>query len=319
MLKRLLCVVLMVVAGAAAAQDTYPTKPIRFVVPYPPGGFTDILARLIGQKLSGSWGQPVVIENRGGGGSTIGTDIVAKAQPDGYTILMVAPDLAINVSLHAKLSYDAVKDFTPVTRVAWGPMALVVHPSLPVSSVKDLIALAKADPKRLSYASGGNGTGGHLAMELFKTMAGVDMVHIPYKGIGPAAKDVLGGQASLMFLQMAVARPHVLAGKLRGLAVASARRSQAMPELPTVAESGLPGFDVTPWFGIVAPAGTPKDIVASLSAEVGRIMRLQDVTERLATQGGEPVTDTPEAFAAFIQAEIIKWAKVVKDSGARID
>lgn len=315
----LISIVFVVLAGSAAAQTSYPNKPIRFVVPYPPGGFTDILARIVGQKLTESWAQPVMIENRGGGGSTIGTDIVAKAPPDGYTILMVAPDLAINPGLYLKLPYDTVKDFAPVTLVAWGPMVLVVHPSLSARSVKELIALAKSEPHPLNYASGGNGTGGHLAMELFKTMAGVNMVHVPYKGIGPASNDLLGGQVSLMFLQMAVARPLILAGKLRALAVAGGQRSQAMPELPTVAEAGLPGFDVNPWFGIITRAETPKDIVAKLSTEIGKIMRLPEVKERLSSQGGEPVTDTPEEFAAFIKAEIVKWTKVIKESGARVD
>lgn len=315
----LISIVFVVLAGSAAAQTSYPNKPIRFVVPYPPGGFTDILARIVGQKLTESWAQPVMIENRGGGGSTIGTDIVAKAPPDGYTILMVAPDLAINPGLYLKLPYDTVKDFAPVTLVAWGPMVLVVHPSLSAHSVKELIALAKSEPHPLNYASGGNGTGGHLAMELFKTMAGVNMVHVPYKGIGPASNDLLGGQVSLMFLQMAVARPLILAGKLRALAVAGGQRSQAMPELPTVAEAGLPGFDVNPWFGIITRAETPKDIVAKLSTEIGKIMRLPEVKERLSSQGGEPVTDTPEEFAAFIKAEIVKWTKVIKESGARVD
>ena len=306
-------------AAAAAAQTGYPVKPIRFVVPYPPGGFTDILARLIGQKLSEQWSQPVLIENRGGGGSTIGTDLVAKAPPDGYTILMVAPDIAINPSLHAKLPYDASQDFAPVSLVAWGPIALVVHPGLPVRSLGELIAYAKAAPHPLNYASGGNGTGGHLAMELFKTAAGISLLHIPYKGIGPAAADLVSGQVSLMFLQMAIARPHILAGRLRALGVAGNQRSQAMPQLPTLSEAGLPGFDVNPWFGVVAPAGTPPETVAKLGNEIGRIMRLPEVTQRLSAQGGEPITNTPEEFGAFIKTEILKWAKVVKDSGARAD
>lgn len=320
MINRILVSVLFVLlAGAAGAQSSYPGKPIRFVVPYPPGGFIDILARLIGQKLTESWTQPVVIENRGGGGSTIGSDIVAKAPPDGYTLLMVAPDLAINPSLYPKLPYDTVKDFAPVTLVAWGPMVLVVHPSVSASSVNELIALAKAESRPLNYGSGGNGTGGHLAMELFKTMAGVNMVHVPYKGIGPASTDLIGGRVSLMFLQMAVARPQILAGKLRALAVAGGQRTQAMPELPTVAEAGLPGFDVNPWFGVVTRAETPRDIVARLSAEIGKIMQLSEVKERLSSQGGESITNTPEEFTTFLNAEIVKWAKVVKESGARVD
>ena len=320
MLKRIAWIVLLALAAfSAAAQTSYPARPIRFVVPYPPGGFTDILARLIGQKLTDSWSQPVVIENKGGGGSTIGTDIVAKAAPDGYTILMVAPDLAINPSLYARLPYDTARDFAPVSLVAWGPIALVVHPSLQVSTLKEFVALAKASPRPLNYASGGNGTAGHLAMELFKSTAGIPLVHVPYKGIAPASTDLLSGQVPVMFLQMALARPHVMAGRLRALAVAGSRRSEALPDVATVAEAGLPGFEVNPWFGVVAPAGTPADIVAKLSSEVGRIMRLPDVKERIATQGGEPAANTPDEFGAFLRSEILKWAKVAKDSGARVD
>ncbi len=317
--RMLLALFLAATAVSAAAQTSYPAKPIRFVVPYPPGGFTDILARLIGQKLTDSWSQPVVIENRGGGGSTIGTDIVAKAPPDGYTILMAAPDLAINQSLHAKLPYDAAKDFAPVSLVAWGPIALVTHPSLPVSTLGEFVALARSSPRPLIYASGGNGTAGHLAMELFKTTAGISLVHVPYKGIAPASTDLLSGQVSVMFLQMALARPHVLSGRLRALAVAGHQRSQALPEVPTVAEAGLAGFEVNPWFGVVAPAGTPAEVVAKLSAEIRRIMRLPDVKERISAQGGEPATNSPEEFSAFVRAEIAKWEKVVKASGAKVD
>ena len=320
MLKRsLVATLLALIAGSAAAQSNYPTKPIRFVVPYPPGGFTDILARVIGQKLTDSWSQPVLVENRGGGGSTIGSDIVAKSPPDGYTLLMVAPDLAINPSLYAKLPYDTLRDFAPVTRVAWGPIALVVHPSVPASTVKELVSFAKSRSQPLSYASGGNGTGGHLAMELFKTMTGIELVHVPYKGIAPASTDLIGGSTSLMFLQVAVAKPHVLAAKLRALAVGGAQRSQAMPQVPTVAESGLAGFDVNPWFGVVTRAESPREAVSRLNGEIRKIMQLPDIRERLATQGGDPVTDTPEEFAAFLKADIAKWAKVVKESGARVD
>ncbi|MSP96832.1 MAG: tripartite tricarboxylate transporter substrate binding protein [Betaproteobacteria bacterium] len=320
MLSRILAVLLFAaIATSAAAQPNFPLKPIRFVVPYPPGGFTDILARVIGQKLFEGAGQPAVIENKGGGGSTIGTDLVAKSPPDGYTILMVAPDLAINTSLYAKLPYDAARDFAPVTQVAWGPIALVVHPSVSAASLAEFIALAKTTPRALNYASGGNGTAGHLAMELFKTTAGISLVHVPYKGIAPAGTDLLSGQVSLMFLQMALARPHILSGRLRALAVAGGQRSAALPDVPTLAEAGLPGVEVNPWFGVVAPAGTPPDIVARLSVEIGRIMRLAEVRERISAQGGEPVSSTPEEFRAFVKAEIVKWAGVVKASGARVD
>ena len=314
----LLAAVLGGVAWSAAAQD-YPSKPIRFVVPTPPGGFLDILARLIGQKLSESWGQPVVVENRTGGGITIGSNAVAKAAPDGYTVLVIPPDFAVSPSLYAKLPYDTLQDFAPVTLVAWGPSVLVVHPSVPVNSVKELIAFAKSKPGQLDYASAGNGSGGHLAMELFKTMAGVDLVHVPYRGLGPAVIDLAGGKVSVMFAQLAAVRRYIDAGKLRALGVAGKQRSQAMPDLPTVAESGLVGFDVNPWFGIVAPGGTPKDVVAKLSAEIGKITRLPEVKEKLSPLGAELAANTPEEFAAFISSEIAKWAKVVKDSGARLD
>jgi tripartite-type tricarboxylate transporter receptor subunit TctC len=320
MVKRLLTGILFaLLSSTVAAQANYPSKPIRFVVPYPPGGFTDILARLIGQKLTQSMGQPVVVENRGGGGSTIGSDIVAKSAPDGYTILMVGPDLAINESLFSKLPYSAVRDFAPVSMAAWGPLVLVVHSSVPAKSVQELVAFAKSQPGQINYASGGNGTGSHLTMELFKTTAGINMVHIPYKGNGPAVNDLIGGQVSVMFLQMAVAKPYITAGNLRALAIPSPRRSSAMPELPIFAEAGFPGFDVAPWFGVVAPAKTPDTIVSKLSAEIGKVMRLPDVKRKLSEQGAEPVGNTPKEFSAFIAAEIPRWAKVVKESHARLD
>lgn len=305
-------------AGGAIADD-YPSKPIRFVAPYPPGSVTDILARIVGQKLTASWKQPVVVENRGGGGSVIGTDIVAKAPPDGYTILLVAPDLAINQSLRSQLPYDAQKSFAPVTLLVFGPTVLCVHPSLPVTNLRELIAYAKARPGQLSYASGGNGTVGHLGMELLKHMAGIDMVHIPYKGTAAVVTAVLTGEVQVAFAQMATVRPQFMSGKLRVLAVASGVRAQAMPDLPTVAEAGLPGFKADVWFGVVAPAGTPSAIVSRLNSEIGKIMRMPDVREQLLPQGIEPVTNTPEEFAALIHTEIAKWSELVKKTGARVD
>jgi tripartite-type tricarboxylate transporter receptor subunit TctC len=322
LLNLVMCVVgvLGLAAGSALAQD-YPVRPIRFVVPYPPGGFTDLLARAIGQKLTESWGQAVVVDNRSGGGSTIGTEIVAKAPPDGYTILLVAPDLAINPSLYRdrKLPYDAVKSFVPVTLAAWSPVILALHPSVPARSVGELVALAKSKPGQLNYGSGGIGTGAHIAMELFKSMTGVNMVHVPYKGVGPAVTALLAGQVQLMFGQMPITLPHVEAGKLRALAVASAKRSSAMAELPTVAEAGVPGFEVTPWFGVVAPAGTPKEIVNKLNTEIVKILQMSDVRQRLSGLGAEPAGSTPDEFAAHIKAEIAKLGEVVKKSGARAD
>ncbi len=305
-------------AGGVIA-DEYPSKPIRFVAPYPPGSVTDLLARIIGQKLTESWKQPVIVENRGGGGSVIGTDIVAKAPPDGYTILMVAPDLAINQCLRSKLPYDAEKNFAPVTLLVSSPTVLCVHPSLPVSNLRELIAYAKARPGQLSYTSGGNGTVGHLGMELLKHMAGIDMVHVPYKGTAAVVTAVLTGEVQVAFAQMSTARPQFLSGKLRLLGVASGARAQAMPDLPTVAEAGLPGFRADVWFGVVAPAGTPGAIVSRLNSEIGKIMRMPDVRAQLLPQGIEPMTDTPEAFAALIHTEIAKWGELVKRTGARVD
>ncbi|TAK87716.1 MAG: tripartite tricarboxylate transporter substrate binding protein [Betaproteobacteria bacterium] len=305
-------------AGGVSA-DEYPSKAIRFVAPYPPGSVTDLLARTIGQKLTESWKQPVLVENRGGGGSVIGTDIVAKAPPDGYTILMVAPDLAINQTLRSGLPYDAEKSFAPVARLVFSPTVLCVHPSLPVNNLRELIAHAKSRPGRLSYASGGNATVGHLGMELLKHMAGIDMVHVPYKGTAAVVTAVLTGDVQVAFAQMSTARPQHAAGKLRVLAVASGTRSQAMPELPTVAEAGLPGFKAEVWFGVVAPAGTPGGIISRLSSEMGRIMRMPDVQKQLLPQGIEPMTTTAEEFAAFLREEIVTWGELVKKTGARVD
>lgn len=305
-------------AGGAFA-DEYPSKPIRFVAPYPPGSVTDLLARTIGQKLTESWKQPVVVENRGGGGSVIGTDIVAKAPPDGYTILMVAPDLAINQTLRSGLPYDAEKSFAPVARLVFSPTVLCVHPSLPVSNLRELIAHAKSSTVRLSYASGGNATVGHLGMELLKHMAGIDMVHVPYKGTAAVVRAVLAGEVQVAFAQMSTARPQHAAGKLRILAIASGTRSQAMPELPTVAEAGVPGFKAEVWFGVVAPAGTPSGIISRLNGEMRKIMQMPDVRKQLLSQGIEAATNTPDEFAAFIRAEIAQWGELVKKTGARVD
>jgi tripartite-type tricarboxylate transporter receptor subunit TctC len=304
----------------AFSQTAYPDKPIRLVVPYPPGGFTDILGRQLATQLQTRLGQNVIVDNKGGGGSTIGSAMVARAPADGYTLLLVAPDLAINESLMAsRLSYDARKDFSPVIRAAWSPMVLVAHPSVPAKNVSEFLALAKARPGKINFASGGIGTGAHLALELFKTRAGVDLTHVPYKGNGPATSDLLGGQVSAMFLQYAVAKPHVASGKLVMLATPSGKRSLAIPDVPTIAESGLPGFDVEPWFGIVAPAGTPAVIVNRLNAEIGKIMQQNDVKDMLAGVGAAPSVSTPQEFGKFIDSEISRWAEVVKASGAKAD
>jgi len=306
---------------AGASAQNYPSKPIRLVVPYPPGGPLDIMARAIGQKLTEAWSQPVLVDNRAGAGGNIGAEMVAKSPADGYTLLMGAVAThAINPTLYGKLPYDPVKDFAPVALVAQVPNILVVNPSVPARSVNELIELARARPGYLNFGSGSTGSTGHLAGELFKTMAGVQMVHIPYKGGAPAMADLLAGQVQLMFDNLANALPNVRAGRLRALAVTTLARSPAMPDLPTIAESGLPGFDLTTWFGLMVPARTPPEIVAKLNGGIVRALNANDMRERLEKMGAEPPTNnTPERFAAFIRAEAAKYAKVVKDSGAKVE
>lgn len=307
-------------AERGALAQTYPSKPIRFVVPFPPGGPADILTRAIGQKLTEGWGQQLVVDNRAGAGGTIGSDITAKAAPDGYTLLMgFVGTHAINPSLYGKLPYDNVKSFEPVSLVGTATIILVLHPSVPAKSVRELISLAKSKPGELTFGSPGNGTPQHLGGELFNTMAGVNMTHIPYKGAVPAITDLLGGRLSLIFSSAPPALPHVSTGKLRALAVTSAKRSPVAPELPTIAESGLPGYEVINWYGVLAPAGTQKEIVAKLNAEIVKIVNMADVKERLSPVGIETFSSTPAQFAAFIKEETAKWAKVVKFSGARLD
>jgi len=307
----------LVYMTAAHAQPAYPQKPIRLVVPFPPGGGTDILARLFGQKMSETLGQQIIIDNRGGAGGTLGTDIAAKAAPDGYTLILVSGSHAINPGLYQKLPYDSVSDFAPITQIATSPGILVVNPSLPVKSVKDLIALARAKPGQINYASAGSGTPPHLAGELFKVMAKIDMVHVPYKGNAPAFTDVIGGQVSLIFPTMPSAMPFIKSGKLRPIAVTSAKRSPAAPDIPTIAESGLPGYEATSWYGILAPARTPPQIVARLHEVLVSVIGAPDMKDKLAAQGLDPVGNTPQQFAAVIKSEIAKWAKVVKASGAK--
>ena len=310
--------------AVAVAQNTptqsYPTKPIRFVIPFPPGGPADIFGRTIGQQLSDRWNQQVVIDNRAGAGGNIGADIVAKAPADGYTLLMgFVGTHAINPSLYRSMPYDNINDFTPVGLVATATIVLVTHPTIQAKSVKELIALAKTKPGDLTFGSPGNGTPQHLAGELFNTMAQVRTTHIPYKGAVPALQDLLGGRISYIFSSMPPALPHVKVGKINALAVTSPKRSPATPELPTVAESGLPGYEVINWYGVLAPARTPQAIATKLNAEITRIMNLPEVKERLAAQGAETMTSTPQEFASFIKSETAKWARVVKFSGARID
>ena len=315
-----LALVLALPCDGVYAQN-YPSRPIRLVVPYPPGGPLDIMARAIGQKLTEAWNQAVVVDNRPGAGGNIGADLVAKSPADGYTLLMGAVAThAINPTLYGRLPYDPVKDFAPVALVAQVPNILVVNPSVPVRSVRELIDLARARPGYLNFGSGSTGSTGHLAGELFNTMAGVRMVHIPYKGGAPAMTDLLAGQVQLMFDNLANALPNVRAGRLRALAVTTLARSPAMPDLPTIAESGLPGFDLTTWFGLMVPAGTPTEIVSRLNAEIVRALNAKDMRERLEKMGaGPPADNTPAHFAAFIRAEAAKYAKVVRDSGAKVE
>jgi tripartite-type tricarboxylate transporter receptor subunit TctC len=313
-------VAMLAIARAQAGESSYPTKPVRMVIPFPAGGTTDILGRVAAQKLSEGLGQQVVPDNRPGASGNIGTEQVAKAAPDGY-MLLTAPGstLTIHPSLYPKLGFDPLKDFAPVTILAGVPNLLVVHPSLPARNVKELIALAKSKPDALNYASTGAGQSTHLSMELFKSMAGVKIVHVPYKGSAPAVTDLLGGHVPMMFDNMPSALPHVKAGKLRPLGVSTVKRSSTAPEVPTVAESGLPGFDVTVWFAVLAPAATPRDIVDRLHRILVKGLQAADVRERLATQGAEPVGNTPEQFTAQMKTDLAKWAKVVKAANIKLD
>jgi tripartite-type tricarboxylate transporter receptor subunit TctC len=315
-----LLVAALAAACCAAQPATFPSKPVRFVIGFTPGGPSDILARALGQKLAERWGQQVVIENRPGAGGNLAAEAVAKSAPDGYTWLLGNNSiLATNQSLYRKLPYDPVKDFAPVALVAVQPNILVVHPEVKATSVGDLIALAKQSPGKLNYASSGAGAAAHLAGELFKAMAGVDMVHVPYKGAQPALTDLIAGQVQLMFATSASVIPYMKAGRLRALAVTTAQRSPSVPELPTVSEAGLPGFEATTWHGVVVPAATPAPLVQRLNEELNSVLNEKDLRERLAGLGAEVVTGSPRDFADYIAREIPKWTKVVQDSGAKAD
>jgi len=308
------------VAPLPASAQAYPTKPVRMVVPFPPGGSLDIAGRLIAQKLSEAWGQSVVVENKPGAGGNIGADLVAKSPPDGYTILLGALSThAVNPSLYKTMPYDAAKDFAPITLIAVTPNVLVVNASSPVNNVKEFIAYAKANPGKLAFGSGSNGSAGHLAGELFKVETGTDAVHIPFKGGAPATQALLAGDTQFMFDNLANAMAQVKAGKLKALAVTTAKRSPLAPDLPTMAEAGLPGFDISTWYGFFAPAGTPPAIVAKWNADVTKILNSPDVRAKFVADGADPSPNTPEQFSQMIAAELAKYAKIVKASGAKVD
>jgi tripartite-type tricarboxylate transporter receptor subunit TctC len=307
-------------AVATAAETNYPARPVRFIVPFAPGGSTDTLARTLAVRLTDALGQQVVVDNRSGGNGNIGTDIVAHAVPDGHTILLgYIANLGIGPSLYAKLPFDPLKDFAPITLLAVAPNILVAHPSVPVKSVKELVAYAKANPNKVNYASAAVASLGHLAGELLNSSAGIQMQHVPYKGSGQAVIDLLAGQVQVMFSGMSSVMPHIKAGKLRPLAVTGAQRSPATPEVPTIAEAGYPGFEASAWYGVLAPAGTPKAIVLRLNGEILRALKIPEVKERLENVGFEIVGGTPEAFGAYMKTEFDKWARVVKTSGLRAE
>jgi tripartite-type tricarboxylate transporter receptor subunit TctC len=307
----------VLVAGAVSAQ-TYPSRPIRWIVTYPPGGPTDAVARAVGAKLTEAWGQQIVIDNRAGAAGIIGTDLAAKAVADGYTLLFgTSAGLTINPALSSKLPYDPVKDFAPVSLLVLNPQILVLNNAVPANSVKELIAYAKARPGQLNYASVGQGSPNHLGMELLKALGGIDMVHVPYKGTGPAITDLLGGQVQLMFNSMPSVLPLVKSGKLKGIAVGSAQRSPAIPDLPTVAEAGVPGFENVTWYGMFAPAKTPQDIIVKLNRQVVKILAEPEMAQRLANQGAEPRSSTPEGLAKFMQVESVRWKKVIQAAGIK--
>lgn len=306
-------------SAAAYPQQGYPAKPVHIVVPWTPGGAADFLARTLGQKLSEAWGMQVVVENRPGAGTNIGSDFVAKSAPDGYTLLLASSNNAVNMNLYAKLPYDITRDLLPITIVAGGSNILVAHPSVPANGVRGLIALAKARPGQITYATPGNGSPAHVAAEQFKTAAGVDMLNVPYKGQGPAMTGMISGEVQVMFTNIPAALSQIKSGRLKALGFAGAKRSPTLPDLPTIAESGLPGYEAGFWFGLMAPAGTPKEIVSRLNADVLKILKQPDVAARFANQGTEPVGDSPEEFAAILKSDVDRYAKLIASIGLKLE
>jgi tripartite-type tricarboxylate transporter receptor subunit TctC len=317
---RVVAIVALALAATGAAAQTYPAKPVRFIVPFAAGGGSDLVARTVAQKITEALGQPVVVDNRAGAAGTIGAEVAAKSPPDGYTLLLGSNGpLAINPSLYAKLPYDAARDFAPVSLVTVMPFVLVVHPALPVKSVKELIALAKARPNQLNYGSPGNGSTTHLANELLKSMTGMQITHVPYKGVAPAATDLISGQVQMMSGDLSTLLPHVRSGRMRALAVTSAKRSSLLPDLPTVSEAGVRGYDASGWFGVLVPAATPPAIVERLNGAITKGLAAPDARERLGALGGEIAANTPAQFGAHIKNEAAKWGKLIRQLGLKAD
>ena len=317
-LTALLLGAILITPLTAAAQQ-YPTKAIRFVVPFAPGGGTDIIGRVVAQALNDALGQPVVVDNRGGAGSTLGTEIVAKSPADGYTILFGNISLAFNATLYTKLRYDTIRDLAPISLSAVQPNILVIHPGLPAKNLKEFIELARAHPGKYNYASAGTGSGTHLAAELLKLQTKIDIVHVPYKGTGPALTDLLGGQINMMVSTFASALPHVKSGRMRALGVTTVKRSPAAPDVPTLIEGGVAGYDYSTWYGLLAPAGTPKPIIDMLNATNRKVLARDDIKQKLESQGVDPIVNTPAEFSAYMKSETEKWGKVVKATGAKAE
>ncbi len=311
------CAGAIALASAAAVAAAFPERPVRFIVASSPGGALDVLARLTGPKLTEKWGQPVVVDNRAGAGGVIGTEIVAGSNPDGYNILVIAQGFTANPYLYKKLPYRTPQDFAPITILATGPYVLVVHPSVNVNSVKELVALAKSQPGKLNYATSGVGAASHLSVEMFKRMSGVDMVHIPYKGAGAATAAVVGGQVQMLFTSTGAAIPHIRSGRLKALGVTTAKRSAVLPEVPTIAETGFPGFQVDGWYALMAPAGTPKAVIDKIYRDVADVLKNPDVADRIKSFGLEPDGQPPQEFAAYIRVELKKWGRVIREAGIK--